>query len=348
MPIVYYGLSLQGVDHVRDNIPCQDANETRIVKNGWIVSAVADGLGSCSHSDIGAKIAVKKSIDFIEEGVKELKNWNEIILKAIVVMSFKESLKQIYRQASLDKLSIKDYQTTLSLVIYDGKNIVYGHTGDGGIIVLPKQGDHFLLAKPQKGEEANATYPLSHINWDIGGYKSNDNPIVSVLLATDGILEGLFLPISGNRKMFHYNCSLFMNNHKLKITQQSEMEKKKIQIEQLFSNRYKSITDDKTISVILNTEIEPQIPNYPNSINEIKDSNYIDSDSKKDNKNIVDEQKQNNNNISTNKKEDNIKLKEEVEENYNNEIITKIKELKILSIFMIVCLVLLIIIICFK
>ncbi|MGO3933677.1 protein phosphatase 2C domain-containing protein [Rhodopseudomonas pseudopalustris] len=55
--------SVLGNGHIKANIPCQDASECLVLENGkWLVGAVADGGGSLTHSDIGARIAVRYSV----------------------------------------------------------------------------------------------------------------------------------------------------------------------------------------------------------------------------------------------------------------------------------------------
>ena len=64
--IGYYNLSKQGTSHRDANPPvvCQDANKVIRLENGWVVAAIADGVGSSKHSEIGAQIAVESSTSF--------------------------------------------------------------------------------------------------------------------------------------------------------------------------------------------------------------------------------------------------------------------------------------------
>ena len=61
------GASVQGTSHQQnDDIPCQDAHGYRVLLNGVIVIAVADGAGSATRSDEGAQRAVKQALDSLE------------------------------------------------------------------------------------------------------------------------------------------------------------------------------------------------------------------------------------------------------------------------------------------
>ena len=45
----------------------QDYNSSRSFEDGYSIVALADGLGSCEKSDVGAKIAVETAIEFLHE-----------------------------------------------------------------------------------------------------------------------------------------------------------------------------------------------------------------------------------------------------------------------------------------
>lgn len=265
MSIQHYRMSLQGFSHIQRNIPCQDANNIKNLSNGWVVAAIADGVGSAVHSEIGSKIAVEISINFIEQHIKNVQ-WNEQVLEALITLSFNEVLLKIQEQSKKDNYPIEDYDTTLSLIIYNGKYVIYGHCGDGGIIVLPKYGDYILLSTIQKGEEFNEVYPLRNKEWNFG---HTNEEVVSVLLATDGVFDGLFCSTKkneeGERALINYNCDLFMNNKKLNPKITDETTAKKIQedcISLFTGDKLKKITDDKTLLVVINTESEAEDKEY--------------------------------------------------------------------------------------
>ena len=56
--MILYGFSIQGKSHIDKGTVCQDSNKTGRLRAGYYFGAVADGVGSAPHSDIGSKLAV--------------------------------------------------------------------------------------------------------------------------------------------------------------------------------------------------------------------------------------------------------------------------------------------------
>jgi len=186
--IINYGYSIQGKSHIEKNTVCQDAHYIKVIKNGWIIAAVADGVGSAKNADVGAKLAVKSVVDFCDEYMPY--DYNTISIKSMIRTAFNYALKRIIQEADKNQESIESYDTTLSLVIYDGQRIIYGHSGDGAIIGLTVFGDFIEITKPQKGIDGTSVIPLrgGYATWEIDTY---DEDLASVLLVTDGMLETL-------------------------------------------------------------------------------------------------------------------------------------------------------------
>ena len=57
------GAVVRGVSHERLGLPCQDAQETRVLPDGTLLVALADGAGSASFSDQGARCAVNEALN---------------------------------------------------------------------------------------------------------------------------------------------------------------------------------------------------------------------------------------------------------------------------------------------
>ena len=62
--IYSYGTTQQGPYHVQKNIVCQDFHYLKKVSEDCVIAAVADGLGSESHSDVASKIAATESVEY--------------------------------------------------------------------------------------------------------------------------------------------------------------------------------------------------------------------------------------------------------------------------------------------
>ena len=55
--MILYGFSIQGKSHIDKGTVCQDSNKTGQLCAGYYFGAVADGVGSAPHSDIGSSQA---------------------------------------------------------------------------------------------------------------------------------------------------------------------------------------------------------------------------------------------------------------------------------------------------
>lgn len=184
--IINYGFSLIGKSHVIKEVPCQDSHKIKKMENGWYIAAIADGVGSAKNSQIGSKIAVDTVVSFCEEYMPW--DYNIISIKSMLRTAYNYAFKQILRESQKTGEPIESYDTTLTMVIYDGHRIVYGHSGDGAIIGLNSFGSYIPITKPQKGTDNVSVLPLraGYTQWEIDNYEEE---LAAVLLMTDGIAE---------------------------------------------------------------------------------------------------------------------------------------------------------------
>ena len=146
--IIDYGFSITGKSHADIGTCCQDNHKIKRLDNGWIIAAVADGVGSAAKSEIGSKIAVETVVSMCEEYMPW--DYSLISIKSMMRTAYNYAFKQIVREAEKNGDPIEDYDTTLTMVIYDGHKIIYGHSGDGAIIGLNTFGDYIPITTPQK------------------------------------------------------------------------------------------------------------------------------------------------------------------------------------------------------
>lgn len=192
--MILYGFSIQGKGHIERGIVCQDSNKVKQMKSGHYIGIVADGVGSAAHSDIGSDIAVRSLFQYCNRHVKKGSSLDT--MKDILLDGYSYALGQIEQYAEGRAAALDDFDTTLSSVIYDGKNIVYGHAGDGGIIIKCLDGSIKPITVRQKGADGSSVLPLraGKSSWAFG----TENKAASVLLATDGMLDGVIQPVLVN------------------------------------------------------------------------------------------------------------------------------------------------------
>jgi len=255
-----YGFSITGSSHEGKGTKCQDANKFRELANGMVIAAVADGVGSCKYSDAASKIAVDVSTSFCEEKLKAGSGSNEFV--KLIEEAFSRAELAIENQSLRDNQPLPEYDTTLDLVIYDGKQISYGHCGDGGIIGLTVKGDYLKVTDPQK-KEGIYVVPLRNgsknkNNTWVFGYVQDE--LASVLLATDGVYDTFFPYLLKGQPVEVYVplVRYFMDNNGIRVSRSNI---KKISAEReafINSKACESITDDKTLLVLINEDIKPK------------------------------------------------------------------------------------------
>jgi hypothetical protein len=251
--IYAYGISLEGTYHIKNKIVCQDAHA--IVKCGkdMVIAAVADGLGSAEHSEVGSRMAADITTAYCKENITQ-KSTAENILE-VIKTSFSKAQTAIGKEADAKGHSIEQYDTTLALVVLIGDTVYYGQSGDSGIVALTIEGLYEKVTEQQRDED-NRVFPLFFEDkWVFGQF---DKKVCSVFLATDGMLEPLFPFLIKNEPVkIHVKLArFFMDNRSLRIDKDGESAVK-TRIEDFIKNiPDEQVNDDKTVVVLVNTAIE--------------------------------------------------------------------------------------------
>jgi hypothetical protein len=260
--IGYFKMSVIGTSHMqKQGGVCQDSSDVIILPNGWTVAAIADGLGSAACSDCGSDIAVKSALSYIAKHVPEA--WSDKPVASTIRSAFISAMKHIERKAAEDGNHVSDYDTTLTVAVYNGKNVIYGHVGDGGIIGLSPEGDFFLLTKVQKGDACNETYPLRSgaEKWSFG--KSVRN-VCALTLMTDGIFD-----LACPQKLARFNPKQpiyinyireYMDRNINRATDERDFAALEKRVTDYFTGEGMNDTsDDKTIVGLINANVMPKV-----------------------------------------------------------------------------------------
>lgn len=220
------GVTKRGVAHRCYGTRCQDAHMIRRVKQvaiwkdggkrdrllpgkEYVVAAVADGLGSEAHSDIGANAAVNTAVSTMCELIGTWCATGDSAL-AISMPRFLEQAmiranNAVVKKAASMELPANEFDATLAIAVYDGDQLFYGSAGDSGLIAKTDAGFELVTHPSREGEAS--TYPLyCKDKWEIGVFGRH---VQGFLLATDGVLE-LLVPQFNNEKLKEKGVHLFM------------------------------------------------------------------------------------------------------------------------------------------
>lgn len=224
----------------------------------YVVAAVADGLGSEAHSDIGANAAVNTVVSTMCELIGTWCATGDSAL-AISMPRFLEQAmikanNAVVKKAASMELPANEFDATLAIAVYDGEQLFYGSAGDSGVIAKTDAGFE-LLTRPSRVGEAG-TYPLyCREKWEI----SACGHVRGFLLATDGLLE-LLVPEFNNENLNEKAVHLFMGaGHKpVSASDIDAALEKRVEnvVHRIQGNRY--TYDDATVVVALDWDyVEP-------------------------------------------------------------------------------------------
>lgn len=174
--------SVAGTSHQRRGQPCQDAvfaGEERDI----LVAACADGAGSVSRAEEGAKLACRSAVvaalSDIREGfplhLDRLRGW------------VNEARVRLSHEACVNNIPSRDYACTLLVAVLWGQGGLFAQVGDGAIVVRHNDGYHPIFW-PRSGEYANQTSFLTDAEFEGALHLDQvDGPIDRLALFSDGL-----------------------------------------------------------------------------------------------------------------------------------------------------------------
>jgi Protein phosphatase 2C len=176
--------SVIGTSHVKSEQPCQDFSQC-VTIGDTLICAVADGAGSASLSDVGAKIAVTRFIDTFGTASE--------IDHASMAQWLDSLVNYLGQEANDRQAETRDYACTLLGVIAMPNHTFYFQIGDGAIVVPSYEagaydwGAYDWVFWPQNGEYANLTNFATQRNAK-QVFEFREGPAVSeIAIFSDGI-----------------------------------------------------------------------------------------------------------------------------------------------------------------
>ncbi len=184
------GAAVKGVSHERMGLPCQDAQEYRVLPNGVLLIAVADGAGSASLSELGARLAVSRAMDTLESRIKRHPPCTGVEWENVIRRAFYRTFGALVRLAEAQRKPIREYATTLTCVAATRQILAVGQIGDGAVIGRNPAGPLFSATRAQKGEYANETNFLTQVDAlkkvEVWVY---DQPVDALAVTSDGLIR---------------------------------------------------------------------------------------------------------------------------------------------------------------
>ena len=258
-----YGFSLTGSSHLKSKTVCQDYSDFLYLsdENIWIF-AIADGVGSCSLSHWGAYTAVIESMNSIKEQITLLSNGKVVKLsdvpniEEIFQKAFSFAREKVELFADNCQKPIYDFQSTLTVAVYDGLRLACCHVGDDGIVAEGVSGKCLMITNRFKGEEANSVVTLQSGLSTTTIVKSD---VVGFIMSTDGILDYYVGNASVNNRVYYpffqeiiYGMRPSEDISPLDAVKQASRKLKESFLTPTFQKR---VTDDITVLAVANQSL---------------------------------------------------------------------------------------------
>ena len=175
--------SVRGTSHEATGAPCQDYCAGRVVPTPGgpvLVVAVADGAGSASHSEVGARLAAET---FVERAEAQLMRSPTLAIESL----YDDARARVVAEAQALGVAPRELACTLLSAVVGPGWAAFAQVGDGAIVFDGPEG-HQLAFWPDNGEYANTTRFLTdadhprHLRVD-----RLDRPVAELALLSDGI-----------------------------------------------------------------------------------------------------------------------------------------------------------------
>jgi len=200
--VIAFCFSQQGQSHIKRNAYCQDRCKLKFVeKSNILIMAIADGVGSCELSDFGAQCAVESVVSYLctEIYKRNIQNFDNKTAGELLRGAMSFAYSEVETLADKLEQMVFSLQSTLTVALYDYKDIYFGHAGDSGIVVLTTKGIYELATNRHKGEEASSVFPLqSRTTWQFGKVENT----VGFVMATDGVLDHFVMNEAEKNRVF--------------------------------------------------------------------------------------------------------------------------------------------------
>lgn len=178
-----------GTSHSQKGGVCQDQISHKIVGD-VVCICLSDGAGSCTHAEIGAKIACDTTAEYVARNFDEILNLSASKFQQSLIHRIRTKLG---KKASKLNCKKEDMSSTLLFVAICKNVFIAGHIGDG-VIGSISNNKCTLVSAPENGEYKNSTYFTtspdykSHLRLMRG---KTDN-IDTFFLLSDGAADALY------------------------------------------------------------------------------------------------------------------------------------------------------------
>ena len=197
----FFGASVIGPLHVQLNIPCQDACSFEVITSDFVIAAIADGLGSASKSDTGARLVVEAAVKTVKEAI-DCRRGNHLDICETARNAAIAARNSLEEKAMIERCSLRDLACTVIVIVAHKDNISVAQIGDGAVVAKIDD-DLRLISAPAESEYLNEVTPITSKDWEKSLQVSPQVSGVKCVAAfTDGLQRAALLKDQDGLKPF--------------------------------------------------------------------------------------------------------------------------------------------------
>jgi hypothetical protein len=154
--------TVRGRRHEKTGQPCQDFHQWKLLPDQVLTVAVADGAGTAGLAEVGAELAVRKAVEQLGlKGSDPILKADEAALRQLMLEGLIAARQAIYAEAGARKAGVREFATTLILVIATPSRVAAAQIGDGAVAIAAADGQLSALTRPSPSEYLNETVFLT-------------------------------------------------------------------------------------------------------------------------------------------------------------------------------------------
>lgn len=157
------GCSVPGTSHVASGTPCQDACAYRILEDGSLLGAVADGAGTAKNAQRGSSVAAKSAVEYLAAHLESSRPEDAAGVRSLLedcVLYVRDNIQreaQVTSPQTGEETCLRDFATTLIAFYLSGPFLGIVQVGDGALVFRKGRDELLLACIPERGEYLNET-----------------------------------------------------------------------------------------------------------------------------------------------------------------------------------------------
>ncbi|NVB40224.1 protein phosphatase 2C domain-containing protein [Pseudenhygromyxa sp. WMMC2535] len=186
--------TVRGRRHRAAGVRCEDAHRCVVLRDGQVLIAVSDGVGSSRCADIGARLSTMAAIDY-------LMNACELDVEPPLEGALSAARRRLESYAQGRCILLEDLACTLLLAVFRGGRLYTARIGDGGIVIA-RGGEWSVATAPARA--SRYVTPLTTADWRARWDHGRFEEVEGVCVFTDGLERAYLYARDGEHEVVEH------------------------------------------------------------------------------------------------------------------------------------------------